>query len=81
MMLASGMRLIVLLILTALTACGQKPAGSQDEASLTATDLERVREGVAAPDFTLQSYTGETVTLSELRGKMNVVLVFYRGHW
>lgn len=31
------------------------------------------REGFAAPDFTLQTLTGETVTLSELRGRVVVV--------
>jgi thioredoxin-dependent peroxiredoxin len=35
-----------------------------------------VEEGKAAPDFTLTSDDGETVTLSELRGKP-VVLYFY----
>jgi len=34
--------------------------------------------GAAAPDFTLQEQSGESVTLSKLRGK-NVVLVFYPG--
>ena len=32
-----------------------------------------------APDFTLQSAQGATVTLSAYRGGSNVVLVFYRG--
>jgi peroxiredoxin Q/BCP len=35
-----------------------------------------VNEGDMAPEFTLQSDSGETVTLSELRGKQ-VVLYFY----
>ena len=35
-----------------------------------------VEEGSAAPDFTLESDSGETVTLSSLRGKP-VVLYFY----
>src|ERR1700741_3736991 len=35
-----------------------------------------IREGVPAPDFTLQSDSGENVTLSELRGSP-VVLYFY----
>jgi peroxiredoxin len=33
--------------------------------------------GEAAPDFSLVNQFGETVTLSEFRGKRNVVLVFY----
>jgi peroxiredoxin Q/BCP len=35
-----------------------------------------VREGEAAPDFTLQSDAGEPITLSSLRGRP-VVLYFY----
>ena len=33
--------------------------------------------GDAAPDFSLVNQYGETVTLSDFRGKRNVVLVFY----
>jgi peroxiredoxin len=32
-----------------------------------------------APDFTLPDFTGETVRLSDFRGKTNVLLVFNRG--
>ena len=35
-----------------------------------------VTEGQSAPDFTLPSDTGESVTLSSLRGR-SVVLYFY----
>jgi hypothetical protein len=34
--------------------------------------------GETAPDFTLPSVWGETVTLSSYRGTRNVVLLFYR---
>lgn len=33
--------------------------------------------GEAAPDFSLTNQFGETVTLSDFRGKKNVVVVFY----
>jgi peroxiredoxin Q/BCP len=36
-----------------------------------------VKAGDLAPDFTLPSQMGDTVTLSEFRGKKNVVLYFY----
>ena len=64
-------------------ACGEAPPtlGPVDGFDLPPTDLERVHAGVAAPDFTLQAFTGESVTLSDYRGVKNVVLVFYRGHW
>jgi peroxiredoxin Q/BCP len=36
-----------------------------------------VQEGQPAPDFTLPSTTGELVSLSQYRGKKNIVLFFY----
>ena len=32
-----------------------------------------------APDFTLEDFTGQPVTLSEYEGQKNVFLVFNRG--
>jgi peroxiredoxin len=36
-----------------------------------------LKEGDMAPDFTLNVATGGKVTLSEFRGKFNVVLAFF----
>lgn len=55
--------------------------GPVDGRDLAATDIERVAIGSPAPDFTLAKFGGGTTTLSSLRGKKNVVLVFYRGYW
>lgn len=55
--------------------------GPKDQLSLPPTDTGRVTVGSEAPDFTLESMTGPPITLSQFRGKQNVVLVFYRGHW
>ena len=55
--------------------------GPKGTANLPATDLERIKIGDPAPDFTLQSQDGKNISLSDYRGKKNVVLVFYRGHW
>ncbi len=55
--------------------------GPADGLDLAPTDLERVAVGTEAPDFTLESYAGAPETLSGYRGRQNVVLVFYRGHW
>jgi peroxiredoxin len=43
--------------------------------------IERVKVGDVAPDFTLENIDGNRIALSEFRGKKNVVLLFYRGHW
>jgi len=55
--------------------------GPVDGRDLPATDLDRVAIGDIAPDFTLETYRGETLTLSENRGQREILLVFYRGAW
>lgn len=57
------------------------PLGPKDGSELPATDLERVAVGSPAPDFSLRTLAGDTVTLSDFRGVKDVILVFYRGHW
>jgi len=55
--------------------------GPKDGLALPPADTGRVRIGELAPDFSLESYRGEVVTLSDYRDRKDVVLVFYRGHW
>jgi len=69
--------LFVLLSLSPLHA----QLGPKDGPSLAATDLNRVKTGDPAPEFTLENVDGKEIALSDFRGKKNVVLVFYRGRW
>lgn len=55
--------------------------GPKDGPTDPPTDLERVKVGDPAPDFTLEALDGRRISLSSYRGQKNVVLVFYRGHW
>lgn len=55
--------------------------GPKDGVGLIATELDRIKIGQPAPDFSLEDVNGNTMTLSDFRGKKNVVLVFYRGYW
>ncbi len=72
----------LLALSTAVTAAQVAPGlGPTDGAGLPPTDLGRVAVGSPAPDFTLESKDGGTVTLSSFRDRKNVVLVFYRGYW
>lgn len=41
--------------------------------------MAKVELNASAPDFTLTDYTGRKITLSQFRGKKNVLLVFNRG--
>lgn len=82
---------VLLLVMLVFAGCSQaardeaveEPVvlGPADGRDLPGTDLERVRIGELAPDFTLQALGRPPVTLSDFRGSKNVVLVFYRGHW
>jgi cytochrome oxidase Cu insertion factor (SCO1/SenC/PrrC family) len=71
--------LMVVLLIVAMPAFAQ--LGPKDGADLAPTDLQRVKVGDAAPDFSLENMDGKAVALSDFRGKKNVILVFYRGHW
>ncbi len=75
--------LLVLSLIAASTGGAQssRALGPVDGAGLAPLDTGRVVAGVTAPDFTLRSRDGGTVTLSQFRGKKEVILVFYRGHW
>lgn len=55
--------------------------GPRDGRDLSGVALDRIQVGDTAPDFTLESLAGGPVTLSDHRGRRDVVLVFYRGHW
>ena len=77
----SKLVLTLLFIFSVVYAPAFAQLGPKDGANLPATDLERIKIGQAAPDFTLEDMTGKRISLSDFRGKKNVVLVFYRGHW
>ena len=72
---------LLALIAASSTSRAQTKLGPRDGEGLTAADLNRVKAGDAAPDFTLEDQDGKPVTLSDYRGKKTVVLVFYRGYW
>jgi len=53
-----------------------------DTGPLKATDSKlKVRVGEQAPDFTLKSVSGKMVSLSEYKGKSNVVISFIPAAW
>jgi cytochrome oxidase Cu insertion factor (SCO1/SenC/PrrC family) len=45
------------------------------------TDLNRIKVGSEAPDFSLSDQDGKRRQLAEFRGKKYVVLAFYRGYF
>jgi peroxiredoxin len=70
--------LFVLFCSIALTTVANPFAGNRrDEMKRSAP----VSVGEQAPDFTLEDIQGKQVSLSETRGKLPTVLVFYRGYW
>lgn len=57
-----------------LAAQQQAPAKAEPRPEVATTHL---KVGDAAPDFTLPGTDGNRFTLSEYRGKKNVILAFY----
>jgi peroxiredoxin len=55
--------------------------GPENRAALAPMDLDRIKAGKPAPDFTLENWDEKQISLSDFRGKKSVVLVFYRGQW
>lgn len=53
-----------------------RPTATQSQPPATVSAIPPV--GEQAPDFTLSSVSGDTVTLSRYEGQKNIVLVFYR---
>jgi len=74
-------RLPLCVLLTALLYAESKPVklGPKDGDELPATDTLRVSVGSTAPDFCLETRDGRLVTLSDFRGRKNVILSFYTG--
>jgi cytochrome oxidase Cu insertion factor (SCO1/SenC/PrrC family) len=74
---------ILTIVFTALLLSAPAAArlGPKDGADLAPTDLNRIKVGRPAPDFTLEDASGQSFTLSDFRDKKTVVLVFYRGYW
>ena len=79
-MLARRMAIFALIFAT-LSFPAFAQLGPKDGADLAPTDLNRIRVGQPAPDFTLEDVDGKAVSLSSFQGKKSVVLVFYRGYW
>ena len=53
------------------------PGGAQAGAQQPAAPQTQLKVGDRAPDFALTDTEGQTVRLSDFRGKKNVVLAFY----
>jgi cytochrome oxidase Cu insertion factor (SCO1/SenC/PrrC family) len=71
----------VLVLAGLMSAAAFAQLGPKEPTTQPATDLNRVKVGQPAPDFALEDSDGKAITLSDLRGKKSVVLVFYRGYW
>ena len=77
----SRITLVLALLVFLYAAAGWAQLGLKEGLNLKPTDLDRIELGQPAPDFTLENYDGNKITLSGFRGKKAVVLAFYRGHW
>ncbi len=56
-------------------------AFAQTKVDTVSFDDVNVSFGDMAPDFSASDETGTIRTLSHLKNKKNLVLIFYRGYW
>lgn len=73
--------LFVCSVLSLFVSTAEAQLGPKDGGDLSATELERVKVGDVAPDFTLENMDGRRITLSSVYRDKKVILVFYRGQW
>jgi len=72
----------LLTITSALAQSGQPTTKTYPLGKLKPTDSQlKVKSGDLAPDFTLPSISGKKITLSQYRGKKNVVISFVPAAW
>ena len=76
-----GFTQTITLLILVFFSVGYAQLGPKNGDGLNPVDLERVRVGDQAPDFTLEDTDGRNISLSEFRNSKKVVLVFYRGRW
>ena len=70
----------IAILLSALSGIDMAPGPSKERNQANAPS-KRIQVGEVAPDFTLRAPDGSSRSLSELRGKKNLVLIFFRGTW
>ena len=83
--IGTGTLIYLLVFLLPATAMGQSKAFENkifDPGHLKPVDSRlKVKKGDRAPDFALKSLSGKTITLSQFRGKKNVLLSFVPAAW
>ncbi len=72
---------VLLLLLGQLWVMAQQPPAKAPGTAAETPRKSPVQIGEKAPDFILEDEQGRKVQLEAARGKMPVVLVFYRGWW
>jgi len=78
-----ALALVLLLTMEVVGAQSESPPkGTYSLGKLKPTDSSlKVKSGGPAPDFTLPSVSGDQISLSQYRGKKNVVLSFVPAAW
>ena len=77
LMLVATLAIIAVLLFWNPTAATADPAAPQTQEQIDASTI--AKEGMEAPDFTVEMFDGENIRLSDLRGK--VVLVNFWATW
>ncbi len=76
-MMKRALSLVFMLVLLPLGLYAQQQQSQKQQQPQPAPPKTNLKEGQAAPDFTLTDTEGKPVRLSDFKGKKNVVLAFY----
>ena len=68
---------LLLVVVFGAVALGQQPPAKQAPAKQPPPVKTHLKVGDPAPNFTLRATDGKTYTLSDFKGKKNVVLAIY----
>lgn len=77
--MTSTLSVLAMLIATTAAASTDPPATLNDAYGHDDRAPNAIRLGMTAPDFTLPTADGDSLTLSALAGQ--TVLIFFRGDW
>ena len=77
LMMVATLAIIAVLLFWNPTTANAEPAAPQTQEQIDASTI--AKEGMEAPDFTVEMFDGENIRLSDLRGK--VVLVNFWATW
>lgn len=72
--------IVIVIVLAVIVTSGIALLGKKPSTDASGGNKDGAQVGMMAPDFSLPSTSGETITLSSYKGNMNVLIYFHEGN-